>query len=914
MPPKTLAEIAEMPPEAAAASEPQGALRSAASTRAASARRVLSLTVKDRDGKTPEGARALATAAASSQKRDRRRHAPVPRPGSGRIHAQEIGSREPQRQRRQRSRTRQSFEHRRRRLVSGSLQGAGQSEIRRRGRQAAQVETKSRLRGYRLGATDAQRARRLADKRRPLRLRPLASVQLVRSGTSKRSSFFASPSFSPKPRLSFALARAYRNTLGHARTRTLTRKTARISGRILVQTALLTFRLSALIAIQTYRLSRHLALALANWERARRDRARQKRLEAEESAAAAVSKGLGAASPSGIEPTAPFVGEGTQDLSAGSVDESDALGRTVQVDPAVADEALGTGNKADSAQVSAQAGAGRGPGAEAASAAVGSPAPAEVAPETEQTHSETAAAGTEEADESSAEDSPPAAENLPATPGRSAPSGKPPPQTLPYSFCRRYGVLIERDAGDHLIVLRRIGSPVEALLEIHRITGGAQLKVREIPEEEFSETLNRYYESGSWQSLDMMDGIGDELDLNQIADSLPEPSDLMESDDEAPVIRLINAMLTEAIRKNASDIHVEPFEKRLEVRFRIDGVMHRLLEPPREIGPMLTSRIKVMANLDIAEKRVPQDGRISLRVAGRPVDVRVSSLPSGHGERVVMRLLNKEKGRLDLDYLGMEEEVQGRLKDLLKMPHGILLITGPTGSGKTTTLYSGLTWLNDSSNSILTIEDPIEYYLDGIGQTQVNTKVELTFARGLRAILRQDPDIVMVGEIRDLETAEIAVQASLTGHLVLSTLHTNTAIGAVTRLQDMGVEPFLLSSSLVGVVSQRLVRVLCDRCRKPQRPAARECELLSIDAKDSKQRIYHPEGCDHCTSGYAGRTAIYEVLALDEKMRDLIHSGASENELERHAHSIYPSIFANGRSLVLQGKTTIEELLRVTRN
>ena len=464
------------------------------------------------------------------------------------------------------------------------------------------------------------------------------------------------------------------------------------------------------------------------------------------------------------------------------------------------------------------------------------------------------------------------------------------------------------------MVLRRAGGPVEALLEIHRITGGAQLKVREIPKEEFSETLDRYYESGSWQSLDMMDGIGDDLDLNQIADSLPEPSDLMESDDEAPVIRLINAMLTEAIRKNASDIHVEPFEKRLEVRFRIDGVMHRLLEPPREIGPMLTSRIKVMANLDIAEKRVPQDGRISLRVAGRPVDVRVSSLPSGHGERVVMRLLNKEKGRLDLDYLGMEEEVQGRLKDLLKMPHGILLITGPTGSGKTTTLYSGLTWLNDASKTILTIEDPIEYYLDGIGQTQVNTKVDLTFSRGLRAILRQDPDIVMVGEIRDLETAEIAVQASLTGHLVLSTLHTNTAIGAVTRLQDMGVEAFLLSSSLVGVVSQRLVRVLCDRCRKSVRPAARECELLGIDPQDAKQRIYHPEGCDHCTSGYVGRTAIYEVLALDDKMRDLIHNGAGENDLERYAHSIYPNIFANGRSLVLRGNTTVEELLRVTRN
>lgn len=304
--------------------------------------------------------------------------------------------------------------------------------------------------------------------------------------------------------------------------------------------------------------------------------------------------------------------------------------------------------------------------------------------------------------------------------------------------------------------------------------------------------------------MNIMDDFGDDLDLDRMAESL-EPEDLMESQDDAPVIRLINAMLTEAIRKGASDVHIEPFERRLSVRYRIDGVMNKLLEPPQQAAAQVISRIKVMAKLDIAEKRLPQDGRISLRVAGRPVDVRVSTLPSGHGERVVLRLLDKQAGRLDLEQLGMADTSREHLETVLKLPHGIVLVTGPTGSGKTTSLYAALTKLNNARSTILTVEDPIEYYLDGIGQTQVNTKVDLTFARGLRAILRQDPDIVMVGEIRDIETAEIAVQASLTGHLVLSTLHTNTAIGSITRLRDMGVEPFLLSSSLVGLVAQRLV-------------------------------------------------------------------------------------------------------------
>lgn len=330
-----------------------------------------------------------------------------------------------------------------------------------------------------------------------------------------------------------------------------------------------------------------------------------------------------------------------------------------------------------------------------------------------------------------------------------------------------------------------------------------------ISPEDFEKRMNAAYSGNTGESQHIAAGLEDHPDLDSLADSVPETEDLMDSQDDAPIIRLINALLSEAIRLNASDIHIETFEKRLVVRFRVDGELKEIITPKRQLAPLLVSRIKVMAKLDIAEKRVPQDGRISLRLAGREVDVRVSTLPSSFGERVVMRLLDKQAGRLNMTYLGLSDDNYQQLKRLIYQPHGIILVTGPTGSGKTTTLYAGLTDLNDQTRNILTAEDPIEFQLDGIGQTQVNNKVDMTFAKSLRAMLRQDPDVVMVGEIRDLETAEIAVQASLTGHLVLSTLHTNTAIGAVTRLQDMGVEPFLLSSSLIGVVAQRLVRTLC---------------------------------------------------------------------------------------------------------
>jgi len=349
------------------------------------------------------------------------------------------------------------------------------------------------------------------------------------------------------------------------------------------------------------------------------------------------------------------------------------------------------------------------------------------------------------------------------------------------------------------------------------------------------------------------------------------------------------------------------------VRLRVDGQLREIVQPRRELAPLLVSRIKVMAKLDIAEKRIPQDGRISLRLAGREVDVRVSTLPSSYGERVVMRLLDKQAGRLNMTHLGLMNNDYDRLKTLVHRPHGIILVTGPTGSGKTTTLYAALSDLNDGSKNILTAEDPIEYQLEGIGQTQVNTKVDMTFARALKAMLRQDPDVVMVGEIRDLETAEIAVQASLTGHLVLSTLHTNTAIGAVTRLKDMGIEPFLLSSSLIGVIAQRLVRTLCPHCATWHEADAFEKNLFGNIEHPQDLRLPQPQGCERCgNTGFSGRTAIYEIVPVDDHMRRLIHGNAAEYEIESYVRQQSGSIRDDGLRKVLAGKTTIEEVLRVT--
>ena len=482
-------------------------------------------------------------------------------------------------------------------------------------------------------------------------------------------------------------------------------------------------------------------------------------------------------------------------------------------------------------------------------------------------------------------------------------------KVLPFSFAKRHGVLIRDVHADSADAVYRNGASPISLAEARRFVG-VPLKLSRVTDEVFDTLLQESYEQGSHKAMQMVDGLDDEIDLSQAAQELQEPSDLLESDDDAPIIRFINAVLTEAIKDNASDVHIEPYENRLGVRFRVDGVLREVLQTRRGFAPLVVSRIKVMSKLDIAEKRLPQDGRISLRIAGRAVDVRVSTMPSGHGERVVLRLLDKQAGRLDLSSLGMDDASRTKVDELIHKPHGIILVTGPTGSGKTTTLYAALERINDNSRNIMTVEDPIEYFIDGIGQTQVNTKVEMTFARGLRAILRQDPDVVMVGEIRDLETAEIAVQASLTGHLVLSTLHTNTAAGAVTRLRDMGVEPFLLSSSLIGVLAQRLVRVLDEDTKIPYPATEYECRMLGADPANPPT-LYKPgEGPN---GGFSGRTGIYELIAVDDDMRGMIHDGVSEQELEKYARKFGPSIRADGRRRVLEGNTTLEEVLRVTR-
>ncbi|MGB5490368.1 MAG: type II secretion system ATPase GspE [Woeseiaceae bacterium] len=482
-------------------------------------------------------------------------------------------------------------------------------------------------------------------------------------------------------------------------------------------------------------------------------------------------------------------------------------------------------------------------------------------------------------------------------------------RALPYSFAKRHGILI-RDVDDaHADTVCRTGVTPLSLAEARRFAG-VPLTLSRVSAEDFDTALQEFYERDRTRASQMVDGLDEEFNLTQVAQELQGPSDLLESDDDAPIIRFINAVLTEAIKENASDVHIEPYENRLGVRFRVDGVLKEVLKTRRALAPLVVSRIKVMSKLDIAEKRLPQDGRISLRIAGRAVDVRVSTMPSGHGERVVLRLLDKQAGRLELTSLGMDPETQKTMDSLIHKPHGIILVTGPTGSGKTTTLYAALERINDDTRNIMTVEDPIEYFIDGIGQSQVNTKVKMTFARGLRAILRQDPDVVMVGEVRDLETAEIAVQASLTGHLVMSTLHTNTAAGAVTRLRDMGVEPFLLSSSLLGVLAQRLVRVLDNESKIPYTAREYECKLLDVDPANPPT-LYHPgEGAN---GGFAGRTGIYELITVDDEMREMIHGGVSEQELDRHARKTSPSIRADGRRQVLNGTTTLEEVLRVTR-
>lgn len=474
---------------------------------------------------------------------------------------------------------------------------------------------------------------------------------------------------------------------------------------------------------------------------------------------------------------------------------------------------------------------------------------------------------------------------------------------LPFAYASANHVML-----DEGVVLHTEDVSAKTLIELRRFLGHP-LQLIELETAEFKAKLTKYYQSSDGEAQQAVEDMGAEFDLTALAEDI-EDGELLAGEGDAPVIRLINAVISQAIQEKVSDIHVEPYEDRVSIRFRTDGVLKEVLSPKPVLAPVLVSRLKVMARMDIAEKRIPQDGRISVKIAGHAVDIRVSTLPSAHGERVVLRLLDQAAGQLALKQLNMPPMVQQRFENGLAKPHGIILVTGPTGSGKTTSLYSGLSHLNSRTRNIMTVEDPIEYNLPGIGQTQVNTKVDMTFARALRAILRQDPDVVMIGEIRDQETAAIAVQASLTGHLVLSTLHTNTAIGAVTRLQDMGVEPFLLSSSLEALMAQRLVRLLCPDCKSPHPATESEATRLGIP---EGTEVYEAVGCDACHhNGYRGRTGIYELIAVDDELRLLIHEGAGEQKMIAHARKSSKSIDEDGRDKVLQGLTSVEEVLRVT--
>ncbi|MDG5487187.1 type II secretion system ATPase GspE [Sphingomonas sp. BGYR3] len=480
---------------------------------------------------------------------------------------------------------------------------------------------------------------------------------------------------------------------------------------------------------------------------------------------------------------------------------------------------------------------------------------------------------------------------------------------IPYGFARRNGVIL-RMGEQSAECLYRASAPLDALIEAQRIAPGVAMQL--LDEAAFDAALSATFGEGSAATAADLDMDG--MDLAALADSVAAVDDLLDTRDDSPVIRLINAILLEAVKEGASDVHVETQEKRLFVRFRIDGVLRDVVEPQRALAPLLVSRIKVMARLDIAEKRVPQDGRVTLRIGGHDVDARVSTIPTQHGERVVMRLLEKGNLRLDMAALGMSERDRAVFERLLEKPNGMVLVTGPTGSGKTTTLYSALNRLNDRKRNIMTVEDPIEYELPGIGQTQVNPRTDLTFARGLRAILRQDPDVIMVGEIRDQETASVAVRSAMTGHFVLSTLHTNSAIGSVTRLIDMGVERYLLAPMLVGLVAQRLVRRLCPDCRQEDRATDADAALLGGMLKAGK-KVWRPVGCPACHGeGYRGRAGLYEVIAVDDQFQALVHEGASEAQLERVARKYGPSLLEDGARKVRDGLTTVEEVARVVRD
>ncbi|MEO1662135.1 MAG: type II secretion system ATPase GspE [Pseudomonadota bacterium] len=483
---------------------------------------------------------------------------------------------------------------------------------------------------------------------------------------------------------------------------------------------------------------------------------------------------------------------------------------------------------------------------------------------------------------------------------------------LSYAFAKDKGLVVLNTNESQVRIGVRNGADPFSLIEARRVLR-RPLKLEAMAPQDFERALTEHYAREGVSGDEAEAALDSQGGLASLVDGIPETADLLDGDDDAPVIRLINGLIYEAVNRKASDVHIEPHEESLSVRYRIDGVLQEVLTPSRRLAASLISRIKVMARLDIAEKRVPQDGRISLSIGGRSIDVRVSTLPSRYGERVTMRLLDTRNALLGLDELGMDETTLNRIREMLVQPNGITLVTGPTGSGKTTTLYSALSVLNNGERNVMTLEDPIEYGLDGISQTQMHHKVGLTFAATLRAILRHDPDVVMVGEIRDLETAKVAFEFASTGRPVLSTVHTNSAAGAIQRLRDMGIEPYVLAATLKAVVAQRLVRKLCDHCKTPHQASADELSMFGLTAEEAPQ-FWRPTGCMACgNSGYNGRLGVYELITVDGALRDLIRADGSEDAIQDLALSKYDTLFRNAARYVQAGQTSVEEVLRVCR-
>lgn len=482
---------------------------------------------------------------------------------------------------------------------------------------------------------------------------------------------------------------------------------------------------------------------------------------------------------------------------------------------------------------------------------------------------------------------------------------------LPINYAKKNEVLPLRREGESIVVA--IANPTNYyVVDDLRIIYSAPVKPVIAGSYEIINAINAIYNRTTESGEEAMSELDESTDIDANFD---EPVDLLDASDEAPIIRLVNSLLFRSVKQKASDIHVEPFEKELVVRFRIDGILYDIVHPPKRAQSAIISRIKIMAGLNIAEKRLPQDGRIRIKIAGKDIDIRVSTVPASHGESVVMRLLDRSSIMLDLDDLGLWGRNLEIMNELIKCSHGIVLVTGPTGSGKSTTLYAALSKINSKELKILTIEDPVEYQLPGVNQVQVNPKIDLTFASGLRSFLRQDPDVIMVGEIRDRETAEIAIQASLTGHLVMSTLHTNDAPSSITRIVDMGIEPFLVSSSVLGILAQRLVRTICADCAKKYVPSEEELVRIGLTSKDLGQRqLFKPVGCPICLeTGYAGRSGIHEFMRIDDEIRNEIMKGSDASAIRKIAiERGMITLRKDAAQKVLAGVTTVEEVLRVT--